>query len=305
MLPQEPIGHVPVLPDAVAKLVGPQPGEIVVDATVGLAGHAKLFAEAIGPTGTLIGVDVDPANLAEAKRRLADVPCRVRLIRGNFALLPELLGSVGVEKVDVIFADLGVSSAQLDQAERGFSFQREGPLDMRMDPDLRVTAAEFVNRLKERELGELLYRNSQEPASRAIARSICEARRDARITSTKRLADVVADAVHVNPESRKSKIHPATRVFLALRMAVNDELNSLNALLESAPGLLKPGGRLGIIAFHSLEDKPVKLDFRRRKKENIYRLVTNKPVVADEEERRRNPRSRSAKLRVAIRLLAD
>jgi 16S rRNA (cytosine1402-N4)-methyltransferase len=166
---------------------------------------------------------------------------------------------------------------------------------------LTVTAADLVNRLREQELGDLLYFNAQETAGRWIARRICEARKNSRITTTKRLAEVVASAVGVNPESRKSKIHPATRTFLALRMAVNEEVENLEALLEAAPRLLRPGGRFGVIAFHSVEDKPVKLDFRKRKVEGIYQILTKKPVVADDDERRSNPRSRSAKLRAVMR----
>jgi 16S rRNA (cytosine1402-N4)-methyltransferase len=196
---------------------------------------------------------------------------------------------------------LGISSSQLDDAARGLSFQREGPLDMRLDPRLKVTAAALINGLREKDLGDLIFENAQEFAARRIAGRICEARRDSRITTTTRLAAVVANALGVNPESRKSKIHPATKTFMALRMAVNQELRNLNALLEAAPKVLCPGGRFGVIAFHSNEDKPVKLDFRQRKAEGIYRILTKKPVVAEEDERRHNPRSRSAKLRVAVR----
>ncbi len=298
----EPVGHAPVLTRQVCELLDVQCGDTVLDATVGPGGHARLFAEALGPEGMLIGLDVDPVNLQLARQTLAGVACRVALLHANFAELGPALESIGVAQVDVLLADLGVSSTQLDDPSRGFSFQRDGPLDMRMDPRLTVTAAELVNRLKERELGDLLYHNAQEPASRRIARWICEVRREGRITTTGRLAKIVADAVGVDPRSRKSKIHPATRTFLALRIAVNDEIRSLEALLAAAPERLKPGGRIGVIAFHSVEDKPVKMDFRRRKKEDVYRIVTKKPVVADADERRSNPRSRSAKLRVAIRL---
>ena len=295
-------GHTPVLVRAVGELLAVRTGEVVVDATVGLGGHARLFAEALGRDGTLIGLDMDPANLDLARRNLADVRPRVELIHANFAELPEALASVGVDRVDVLFADLGVSSTQLDEAQRGFSFQREGPLDMRMDPRGTVKAADLVNRLSEKELGDLLYYNAQEFAGRKIARRICEVRREGRITTTTRLAEVVSGAVGVDPNSRKSKIHPATRTFLALRMAVNEETANLQALLEAAPNLMKPDGRVGVISFHSVEDKAVKTDFRRRKNEEIYRIATKKPVVADEDERRTNPRSRSAKLRVAVRL---
>ena len=297
----EPVGHTPVLPKAVSELLAPRKGDVVLDATVGLGGHARVLAEAVGPEGILIGLDVDPWSLEQARQRLADCACRVELLHANFTEVRAVLASVGLERVDVLLADLGVSSPQLDDAERGFSFQRDGPLDMRMDPRLEVTAADIINRLKERELGDLLYYNAQEMASRRIAKRVCEARRDSRITATGRLAKIVASAVGVDPASRKAKIHPATRTFLALRMAVNDEIGCLEALLEAAPDILQPGGRIGVIAFHSVEDKPVKVDFRRRKKENVYRIVTKKPVVADADERRSNPRSRSAKLRVAVR----
>jgi 16S rRNA (cytosine1402-N4)-methyltransferase len=297
----EPVGHTPVLPKAVSELLAPRKGDVVLDATVGLGGHARVLAEAVGLEGTLIGLDVDPWSLEQARQRLEDCACRVELLHANFTEVRAVLASVGLERVDVLLADLGVSSPQLDDAERGFSFQRDGPLDMRMDPRLEVTAADIINRLKERELGDLLYYNAQEMASRRIAKRVCEARRDSRITTTGRLAKIVASAVGVDPASRKAKIHPATRTFLALRMAVNDEIGCLEALLEAAPDILRPGGRIGVIAFHSVEDKPVKVDFRRRKKENVYRIVTKKPVVADADERRSNPRSRSAKLRVAVR----
>jgi 16S rRNA (cytosine1402-N4)-methyltransferase len=293
----DPLGHTPVLTRAVCELLAARPGDTVVDATVGAGGHARLLAKSLGggpARGCLIGLDVDPVNLELARKRLADCPCRVELLHANFAELGAALETVGVSQVDVLFADLGVSSTQLDDAERGFSFRRDGPLDMRMDPRLRVRAADLVNRLKERELGE--------PASRKIARRICEVRREGRITRTGQLADIVAQAVRVDPDARPGRIHPATRVFLALRMAVNDEPAALVTLLEAAPAVLGPGGRFGVIAFHSVEDKPVKLDFRRRRKEKVYELLTTRPVVAEEAERRDNPRSRSAKLRVAVRL---
>lgn len=298
----EPAGHTPVLTHEVCELLDVREGETVLDATVGLGGHAGLFVQALGSEGTLIGLDVDPANLEIAKERLPDAPCRVRLLHANFTEIRTVLKTVGIDRVDVLFADLGLSSTQLDDAGRGFSFQRDGPLDMRMDPRLETTAADLINRLKEQELGDLLYHNAQEFGARKIARRICDVRREGRITTTGRLASVVAGALRVDPTSRKAKIHPATRTFMALRMAVNHEIENLEAFLEAAPNVLRPGGRIGIIAFHSVEDKPVKNDFRRRKNEQVYRIVTKKPVVADAAERQANPRSRSAKLRVAVRL---
>jgi 16S rRNA (cytosine1402-N4)-methyltransferase len=297
--------HQPVLVRETCELLAVRAGDVVLDATVGLGGHARVLAEASGPAGRMIGLDVDPSNLEWAGRRLAGVDCRVHLVKANFADIASVLPTLGVSRVDVLFADLGVSSPQLDEPARGFSFQHDGPLDMRLDPELDATAADLVNRLKEKELGDLIYFNAQERAARRIARRICEARREGRITTTRRLADLVAGAVGAHPGSRKLKIHPATRTFLALRIAVNNELGNLSALLQQAPDVLAPGARFGVIAFHSVEDKPVKDDFRRRKNERLYRIVTKKPVTASPAERKANPRSRSAKLRVAQRLPAE
>ena len=298
----EPGGHTPVLAREVHDLLRIRRGEVVVDATIGVGGHARRFADVLGPEGTLIGFDVDPATLDMAAKTLTGVSCRMELVHANFSELCEKLEALGIARVDVLFVDLGVSSTQLDDPMRGFSFQRDGPLDMRMDPRLTVTAADLVNRLKERELADVLYHNAQEFAARRIARRICADRREGRITTTARLARLVAGAVGVDPTSHKGKIHPATRTFMALRIAINDEIRCLETLLETAPKVLNPGGRIGVIAFHSGEDKPVKLSFRRFKNQQMYEIVTQKPVIADAEERRANPRARSAKLRVAIRL---
>lgn len=286
-------------------MLAPRPGETVVDATVGGGGHARLLASAIGPTGRLIGLDVDPASLLSARQALSDCGCPLDLVHANFVELASVLRTQGVEGCDVILADLGVSSAQLDDPQRGLSFQSDGPLDMRLDPRLTVKAVDLVNRLSEKELGDLFFGNAQEYKGRRIAKRICEARRDGRITTTGRLTKLVCEALGVDGDSRKSKSHPATRAFMALRIEVNGELKNLKALLDAAPVLLKPGGRIGVIAFHSEEDKIVKTDFRRRANEGVYRLLTKKPVVAGEEERTANPRSRSAKLRVAMRVTGD
>lgn len=293
--------HIAVLCGPVSELLAPQPGEVVLDATVGLGGHAKMFAEAIGAAGVLIGIDVDPVNLTIAERALQDAPCRVVLRRENYVNLEKVLGWAGVDGVDVLFADLGMSSPQLDDPQRGFSFRADGPLDMRMDDRLKKTASDLVNALRENDLSDLIYHNSQERFSRRIAKRICQARRDKRITTTSELVRVVCGAMNVDPDSRRSRIHPATRVFQALRIVVNDELGALSSLLEKAPDYVNPGGRVGVIAFHSLEDGLVKRDFRRRKTEGQYEIVTKRPVIADPEERAKNPRSRSAKLRVARR----
>ena len=294
-------GHTPVLTRAVCELLAVRPHDFVVDATVGLAGHAVLLAGSLSTSGTLLGLEVDADSLATARRRLADSPGSVMLERRNFSELPQALAAAGVERADVIFADLGVSSKQLSEPARGFSFAADGPLDMRMDDRLTTTAADLVNRLRENELADLIYHNGQERYSRRIARRICAVRRQGRITRTLELAELVAAAMGVNAKSRPGRIHPATRTFLALRISVNDELGALDRLLECAPGHLKPGGRIGVISFHSLEDGRVKRDFRRRKSQDLYTIVTKKPVVADPEERAANRRSRSAKFRVAVR----
>lgn len=274
----------------------------MLDATVGLAGHARHFLEAVGQSGRLIGLDVDPGSLEIARDRLGPLSEQAELIHANFERFDEELASLSIDGVDVMLADLGVSSAQLADSARGLSFNEDGPLDMRLDPNLEVTAADLVNRLSERELSDLIFYNSQERLSRRIARRICQVRREGRITTAKALATVVAGAVGVNPASRKSKIHPATRTFLAFRIAVNRELESLDSFLAKAPHYLKLGGRIGIISFHSLEDGRVKQSFRRGKADDVYEILTKKPVTADQEERSANPRSRSAKLRVAKRI---
>ncbi len=298
----DPHQHIPVLCHAVLETLRPQPGETVVDVTVGLGGHARFLAEAVGETGRLVGLDVDPGNLSIAEERLADVACPIELVRSNFAALPAVLESVGVEGADVLLADLGVSSTQLDDVSRGFSFRHDGELDMRMDDRLTDTAGDLVNRLRENELSDLIYYHSQERLSRRIAKRICQVRRDGRIKTTGELSDIVCSAMGIDPRSRKSKIHPATRTFQALRIAVNDELSCLGTLLSLACGCLSAGGRIGVIAFHSLEDSMVKKDFRERKANGEYEILTKRPVIADEEERCSNPRSRSAKFRAARRL---
>ncbi|MDD4888825.1 MAG: 16S rRNA (cytosine(1402)-N(4))-methyltransferase RsmH [Phycisphaerae bacterium] len=295
--------HLPVLIDQVLSLLAPQPGEIVVDATLGLAGHASRMLQAVGPTGLLIGLDVDPANLARAKENLAALggDLKSRLFHANFAQLPEVLQETGTPRVNVILADLGMASTQLDDPARGFSFQAAGPLDMRLDPRLERTAADIVNRMPETPLANLLFELGGEVFSRKIARAICRRRVDARIDTTEELVAIVCASLHVDPTSRKSKIHPATRTFMALRIAVNEELENLDRLLELAPGVLAAGGRFGVISFHSLEDRRVKQSFASESAAGTYQILTKKPIQAEESEFAFNPRSRSAKLRVARR----
>jgi len=293
--------HVPVLAREVTELLAVSPGERVLDCTVGLGGHARLLAKSALSQGLLVGIDVDESNLRTASQRLEGCGCPYRLFRCNFRRFEEALEEADVGRVDVILADLGTSSNQVAEAQRGFSFQLDGPLDMRLDDRLPETAADLVNRLSETELADIFYHHAQERRSRRIARAIHRARRQGRITGTGQLSEIVAGALGVDPATRKSKIHPATRVFQALRIAVNDELGALRSLLDQAPRRLNPGGRIGVVSFHSLEDGLVKRDFARRRNEGIYRIVVKKPVTPSAEERNSNPRSRSAKLRVAVR----
>jgi len=291
-------GHVPVLKDAVLSLTAPASARLIVDCTTGLGGHAEALLAA-APGARLIGLDVDKVNLATAEKRLAAFVDRFELVQANFAELPAVLAERNGSKADVVVADLGVSSNQIADPARGLSFTVDAPLDMRLDDRLKTTAADLVNTMSEGELSELLYFQSQERHSRRISKRICQARRQGRINSTVYLARLVASAVGENPDAHGGRIHPATRTFMALRMAVNRETQSLTALLNALPGCLAAGGRAAIISFHSVEDRLVKEDFKARAKTGEYRLITRKPVVADEHEREMNPRSRSAKLRVA------
>ena len=301
------IEHVPVLSEPLISLVEPRPGETIVDATAGHGGHAGLLAGAIGATGRLIGLDLDEGNLARARDRvekaMAGKPCpSLHWIRSNFAELESVLDELGVSRVDVILADLGVSTDQLLDSDRGFTFAEDGPLDMRIDQRLETTAADLVNRMDENELADLIFHSSQERFSRRIAKRICEARREKRIRTVSELVRIVCSAMGVSGHSPQHRIHPATRTFLALRMAVNHELENLERLLEVAPERLAVGGRLAVISFHSGEDRIVKQNFLDRKRDGVYELRTKKPVQASSEEVQRNPRARSAKLRVALRL---
>ncbi len=301
------IQHEPVLSNELLDLLGPRPGETVLDATLGHGGHAGLLAAAIGSAGRLIGLDVDQANLDRAGRRLGELnpPAgspSIHLERANFIEAAAVLGKLGVAGVDILLADLGVSTDQLLDSSLGLSFSEGGPLDMRLDDRLPRRASDLVNALSETELADLIFFNSQERFSRRIAKRICEARRNARIRTTAELVRIVCSAAGASSDARRERIHPATRTFLALRMAVNREAENLEALLKSAPGLLRPGGRIAVISFHSGEDRLVKQSFLDRQRANVYEIVTKKPIRPTTQEAERNPRSRSAKLRVARRV---
>jgi 16S rRNA (cytosine1402-N4)-methyltransferase len=289
-------GHVPVLLKEAIDFLAVRRGGTYIDATVGLGGHSLEIAKRLGAPGHLIGFDKDPAALGIAREKLKapsqDWP-NVELRQGSFA---ELANEQGATMVDGILADLGVSSLQFSDAARGFSFQAEGPLDMRMDPQSEPTAEQVVNQFDERELADLIYEFGEERRSRRIARAIVRSRP---ILTTAQLAAVISAAAR---SMKHERIHPATRTFQALRIFVNRELDDLRKLVETAPQLLKPGGRLVVISFHSLEDRIVKDAMREGAKLGQYKLLTKKPVTPGQEEIDRNPRARSAKMRSAEKI---
>ena len=256
-----------------------------------------------GRDARLIGVDLDEGNLRRVRERLAPLGPRVRLFQGNFGDLAEVLDEAGESAVDALVADLGVASSQLDDPVRGFSFQVDGPLDMRLDPHAERTAADLVNDLDEKQLADLIYEYGQERYSRRIARAIVAGRKRERIERTDGLAGLIVGAMPAAVRRTRRGVHPATRTFLALRIAVRDELGSLERLLAVLPESLSPGGRAGIISFHSLEDRRVKQSFAALAKAGRAELLVKKPVAPGPEEQAENPRSRSAKLR-GIRRIA-
>ena len=287
-------GHVPVLLEETLELLAVRPGGLWVDGTLGLGGHAEAVLRRAAPDGRLVGLDRDEEALERARARLVPFGARVRLAHADYREIPARLGD---ERASGILLDLGVSSLQLDDAERGFSFQREGPLDMRMDRSERGTAAELVNRMREGELADLIHEYGEEPFSRRIARAIERARQTEAIETTTRLAEIVRRAA---PKSRRPGFHPATRTFQALRIRVNRELDGLGEAIERAAACLRSGGRLVVIAFHSLEDRAVKQAFRSLAGRD-FSLLTKKPLRPGDVELRRNPRARSARLRALRR----
>jgi 16S rRNA (cytosine1402-N4)-methyltransferase len=293
--------HISVLPTEVLALLTTPTSHRFIDGTLGGAGHAQAVLAASAPDAQLLGIDLDPAALATAQQRLSEFGDRAHLVRGNYADMARFAHRLGWDTVDGILLDLGVSSYQLDTPERGFSFQHDAPLDMRLDPDGPTTAADLVNTLDERKLADLIFLYGEDRASRRIARFIVDARRVQPIRTTLALADVVTRAMG----GRHGRIHPATRTFQALRIAVNQELSVLEAVIPQALELLAPGGRLVIMSFHSLEDRIVKLAFRAATlsgDRQLYHTLTPKPVEASDSEQRINPRSRSVRLRAIARL---
>jgi 16S rRNA (cytosine1402-N4)-methyltransferase len=304
------MNHLPVLYNEIIHAMQPHQGGLYVDGTVGAGGHAFGILQASQPDGCLLGMDVDPQALALAQEKLAEFAERAKLVRASYTTLLTQLKALKWKRVDGILLDLGLSSMQLDRPCRGFSFQTEAPLDMRFDPDQTTSAAQLVNSLDEGALADLLYRYGEERRARQVAHAIVNARP---ISTTIQLAKVVAQAT----SGGKSGIHPATRTFQALRIAVNGELEALESVLPQTLEALKPGGRLAIISFHSLEDRIVKQFMRRESRDCIcppnqpictcghkayVREITGKPLRPQEDEIRNNPRSRSARLRVAERI---
>jgi len=289
--------HTAVLPAEVISYLAVEPGMTVVDGTLGGGGHTRLLAEAVGPDGLVIAIDRDPAAIDRGARELAGLP--VRFAQANYCDLPEVLDALSIEAVDAVLLDVGLSSDQLADHDRGFSFDADGPLDLRFDPTEGEPAWRIVNRMKPESLADIIYEFGEERHSRRIARRIAAVREKQPIHSAREFARIVMSAVpRQHPPSR---IHPATRTFQALRIAVNQELKSLRIALERIPQRLVPGGRLAVISFHSLEDRLAKQAFRNRQ---VWECLTKSPVEAGPEEVAANPRSRSAKLRVASRVAA-
>jgi 16S rRNA (cytosine1402-N4)-methyltransferase len=296
--------------DEVLAALDPQPGEVVVDCTLGYAGHAAEFLKRVGPTGRLIGLDLDGANLPPAREKLAAISPNFELHHANFAGFPAALAAAGLHGCDCLLADLGMSSMQVDDAGRGFSFMRDGPLDMRMDRTRGRTAAELLNSLSADELATAFRDLGDEPEAEKIAAAIVRRRETKPIERTRELMELILEAapVRVNPHPvkgeptpRQQKIRPTARVFQALRILVNRELANLQELLRVLPWCLWPGGRAAIISFHSGEDRLVKVAFKEGQRTGVYERISEEPVRPSFGERTDNPRARSAKLRWARR----
>ncbi|MDJ0621350.1 MAG: 16S rRNA (cytosine(1402)-N(4))-methyltransferase RsmH [Desulfocapsaceae bacterium] len=286
--------HIPVLADEVIKYLQPCSDGIYVDGTLGLGGHSEAILKASAPTGRLIGFEWDNNAIQHAKQRLKPFGERVVIVRRNFAELCEGLAEIGVDRIDGLLVDVGISSLQLDQGERGFSFLRDEPLDMRMDTRRQTTAAKLIQNGTAEELADIIFYYGEEKQARRIAAAIVKARKKKAIARSKQLVEIIVKAVprRFHPK----KIHVATKTFQGLRIAVNRELENLARLIDDAVRVLKPGGRICVIAFHSLEDRIVK---QKLNEMDVLNVITKKPVVASQKEVEANPRARSAKLRVA------
>lgn len=298
----ESVIHQPVLVREVLEALKIRSDGVYLDGTVGAGGHAFQILESLGEGGRLLGIDRDREILKIASARLETYGKRKFLLQESYENLEYMCQSAGVERVDGILLDLGVSSLQLDQAERGFSFLREAPLDMRMDPEEGRSAQEVLAQVSQKELEKIFRSLGEEPFSGRIARVIVETRRQHPIRTTQDLSDLILQAIPRRFSSGYQRLHPATRVFQALRIFVNRELERLESFLNKAPNFLSVGGRLVILSYHSLEDRLVKNYFRDWGKKGVLKRVTKKPMGASEEEKEKNPRSRSVKMRVAERM---
>jgi len=288
--------HKPVLKNEVLRILKPTSGNIYVDGTIGMGGHSLAILESSAPSGFVIGLDWDNESLQIASQRLSKFKDRIRIVQANYAEIPSVLKRLNIKKIDGILIDLGVSSLQLDKPERGFSFQSDGPLDMRMDKEKKVTAADLLKKLSKEELADIFFNYGEERQSRRIAEKLVEARNITSIITTRQLAEIVDSAVP--KRFHPKRIHVATRVFQALRIAVNRELDNLVRLLDEAPTVLKKGAKICIITFHSIEDRIVKQAFNTK----FYKNLTHKPLIPTDHEIKDNPRARSAKLRAATRV---
>lgn len=295
--------HEPVMVGQVLGNLSPEPGQTLLDLTVGAGGHAAQLLERLGPGGVLVGIDRDPAILQVARRVLAPFGASAILRTARSDALRAVLRDLKITAVNGVLMDLGVSSLQIDEAARGFSWRGEGPLDMRMDATQGRTARELLLTMSEQELVHILFRYGEEPFARRIAKELKALSRGAMPRTTTELAQLVERIVPSRLKGRSS-VHPATRVFQALRIAVNDELGTLERTLPEIEQALVPGGRVVVISFHSLEDRIVKDYFRSGRQAGVFSEVARKPLCADEAEVQRNPRSRSAKLRFAVKALA-
>lgn len=295
MFAPESMRHDPVMLAEILEVLDPQPGDVVADGTLGLAGHARRFAERIGPTGTLIGTDWDETMLAEARRRLSEFTCRQELVHADYREMPVVLSRLNLCPQGILL-DLGLNSAQIEDSTRGIAFSAEGALDMRMDRSRGETAASFLNRASIDEIDSVLHDYGDERWSRAIARAIVARRKDQPLRKTTDLVEAVLAAVPKG--ARDKRIHPATRTFQAVRVAITRELDRLDEAIEAIAHRLADGGRLAVLSYHSGEDRHVKHAFRRLADTGAFEELTKKPQGPTAEEIGRNPRSRSAKLRV-------
>jgi len=294
--------HIPVMLNEVLDYLNLAAGKTIVDATIGTGGHAQAILERITPGGRLIGIDRDEESLAVCRERLRESGEAVSLAHGNFVDIDNILSDMDIKKIDGVLFDLGVSSFQLEDPDRGFSFQSDGPLDMRMDRNSYISAYDLVNNLNEEELSAILWSFGQERWHNRIAHLLIEERQRQPIATTSQLTNIVLRSIPARYRHRHYRVHPATRTFQAVRIAVNRELEILESALNKAIEILDIGARICVISFHSLEDRTAKLTFRQASSEGKVKIITPKPLVPQPSEVESNPRSRSSKLRVAERL---